>query len=116
MSLAEVSDARKARLAALRRKRAGQPAEEEGYVFFFFGMISQAQNSSCCYRSAPEEPVLNTRNFDPETRTLRKRTQQDVELEDTIEKNVEGLAERIIAEDEERRAQDLVCCGRSSSL
>ncbi|EIM89824.1 mRNA splicing factor [Stereum hirsutum FP-91666 SS1] len=86
MSLAEVSDARKARLAALRRKRAGQPAEEEG---------------------APEEPVLNTRNFDPETRTLRKRTQQDVELEDTIEKNVEGLAERIIAEDEERRAQDL---------
>lgn len=113
MSLAEVSDARKARLAALRRKRAGQPAEEEGYVFF--RMISQAQNSPCCYCSAPEEPVLNTRNFDPETRTLRKRTQQDVELEDTIEKNVEGLAERIIAEDEERRAQDLVCYRWSSS-
>jgi coiled-coil domain-containing protein 12 len=56
------------------------------------------------------EIVLNTRNFDPETRTLRKRTQADAELEDTLEKDVEGLAERIIVEDEERRAQDLVRC------
>lgn len=30
------------------------------------------------------------------------------EEEDTVEKAVEGLADRIIAEDEERRAQDLV--------
>ena len=29
-------------------------------------------------------------------------------MEDTVEKKVEGLAERIVAEDEERRAQDLV--------
>ena len=53
---------------------------------------------------------MTQRNFDPETRTLRKRTQVDAELEDSLEKNVEGLAERIIVEDEERRAQDLVRC------
>lgn len=47
------------------------------------------------------------RNFDPETRTLRKHTNAD-EVEDTVEKAVEGLAEKIIAEDEERRKQELV--------
>jgi coiled-coil domain-containing protein 12 len=30
-------------------------------------------------------------------------------MEDTVEKNVDGLAEKIIAEDEERRAQELAC-------
>ncbi|KAA1469344.1 mRNA splicing factor [Dentipellis sp. KUC8613] len=75
MSLAEASEARKARLVALRKKRAG---ESEG------------------------EP----RNFDPATRTIRKRDAED-EIEDTVEKDVEGLAAQIIAEDEERRAQDL---------
>lgn len=55
-----------------------------------------------------EEPILSTRNFDPETRTLRKRTREDEDVEDTVEKDVSGLAEKIIAEDEHRRAQDLV--------
>jgi coiled-coil domain-containing protein 12 len=50
---------------------------------------------------------LANRNFDPETRTLRKR-QANEEIEDTLEKNVKGLAEQIIAEDEAKRAQDLV--------
>jgi coiled-coil domain-containing protein 12 len=50
---------------------------------------------------------LSNRNFDPQTRTLRKR-QADVEMEDTLEHNVQGLAEQIIAEDEAKRAQDLV--------
>ena len=31
-------------------------------------------------------------------------------MEDTVEHQVDGLAERIIAEDAERRAQDLVSC------
>ncbi|VDB82858.1 unnamed protein product [Peniophora sp. CBMAI 1063] len=80
MSLAEVSEARKARLIALRKRRAGE------------GDLS--------------EPILSTRNFDPETRTLRKRpTGQDEE--DTVEKAVAGLAERILSEDESRREQDL---------
>jgi hypothetical protein len=30
-------------------------------------------------------------------------------MEDTVEKNVEGLAEKIIKEDAEKRAQELVC-------
>jgi coiled-coil domain-containing protein 12 len=30
-------------------------------------------------------------------------------MEDTVEKNVEGLAEQIIKEDAEKRAQELVC-------
>lgn len=50
---------------------------------------------------------MANRNFDPETRTLRKR-QANEEIEDTLEKNVKGLAEQIIAEDEAKRAQDLV--------
>jgi hypothetical protein len=50
---------------------------------------------------------LANRNFDPETRTLRKH-QANVEVEDTLERNVKGLAEQIIAEDEAKRAQDLV--------
>jgi coiled-coil domain-containing protein 12 len=29
-------------------------------------------------------------------------------MDDTVEKNVQGVAEAIVAEDEERRAQDLV--------
>lgn len=50
------------------------------------------------------------------SRTLRKRNQgDDVEMEDTVEKNVEGLAENIIAEDEQRRAQELVRPGSSFS-
>jgi hypothetical protein len=53
------------------------------------------------------QPVLINRNFDPETRTLRKH-QTNVEMEDTLESNVKGLAEEIIAEDEAKRAQDLV--------
>lgn len=50
---------------------------------------------------------MANRNFDPETRTLRKH-QANVDMEDTLERNVRGLAERIIAEDEAKRAQDLV--------
>jgi len=81
MSLAEASEARKARLLALRKRKTGE---------------------------ATDEPILKGRNFDPETRTLRKRDAQgDVEMEDTVEKDVDGLAEEIIAEDESRRAQEL---------
>ncbi|KAJ6630567.1 cwf18 pre-mRNA splicing factor-domain-containing protein [Mycena sp. CBHHK59/15] len=54
------------------------------------------------------EPIIKNRNFDPESRTLKKRAiSDDVVMEDTVERNVAGLAENIIAEDEERRAQEL---------
>jgi len=52
------------------------------------------------------EPVIKSRNFDPESRTLRKRDPTN-DIDDTVEKNVEGLAEKIIVEDEQRRAQEL---------
>lgn len=57
---------------------------------------------------AGAEPLIKNRNFDPETRTLKRRGGEDVEMEDTVEKNVEGLAEQIIKEDAEKRAQELV--------
>ncbi|KIJ69082.1 hypothetical protein HYDPIDRAFT_123148 [Hydnomerulius pinastri MD-312] len=83
MSLQEASEARKARLIALRKRKEGGATAEDG------------------------DSVLLNRNFDPETRTLRKHTQNAAITEDTVEKNVEGMAEMIIAEDEQRRAQEL---------
>lgn len=61
-------------------------------------------------RAENAEPLIKSRNFDPETRTLKKRgNDEDLEMEDTVEKNIEGLAEQIIKEDAEKRAQELVC-------
>ena len=52
---------------------------------------------------------LSGRNFDPQTRTLRKHNQVDGnEVKDSVENDVSGLAEQIIAEDERARAQELV--------
>ncbi|KAH9848905.1 mRNA splicing factor [Lenzites betulinus] len=87
MSLAEASESRKARLTALRKRKAGEATDDAG---------------------GEEAPVIKHRSFDPETRTLKKRGQEeDVEMEDTVEHQIEGLAEKIIAEDAARRAQDL---------
>ncbi|TBU35487.1 mRNA splicing factor [Dichomitus squalens] len=87
MSLADASEARRARLIALRKRKAGEAVEGAG---------------------EGDEPVIKHRTFDPETRTLKKRTNDDdVQMEDTVEHRVDGLAEKIIAEDAERRAQDL---------
>ncbi|EIW84915.1 mRNA splicing factor [Coniophora puteana RWD-64-598 SS2] len=80
MSLQEAAEARKARLIALRQRREGG--------------------------GGPDGSVILNRNYDPETRTLKKRGHDD-DIEDTIEKNVEGMAEMIIAEDEQRREQEL---------
>ncbi|TCD66193.1 hypothetical protein EIP91_001687 [Steccherinum ochraceum] len=82
-SLADASEARKARLLALRKRKEGGAD------------------------GAELEPVIKNRLFDPETRTLKKRGAEDIEMEDTVEKKVEGLAEQIIAEDAERRQQEL---------
>ncbi|KAG6837270.1 hypothetical protein H0H93_012275 [Arthromyces matolae] len=82
MSLAEIQEARKARLIALRKRKEGE-ASDDG-----------------------EASAVKGRNFDPETRTIRKHNPLEP-LEDTVENNVEGLAEKIITEDEVRRAQEL---------
>jgi len=85
MSLAEASEARKARLTALRKRKAGEAVDEEGNP----------------------EPLIKNRNFDPDSRTLRKHTNDDVVMQDTVEVQVKGLAEQILAEDEKIRAQEL---------
>lgn len=59
--------------------------------------------------------MFKQRNYDPETRTVRKRAIGEGG-EDTVETAVEGLAAKIIAEDEERRAQDLVSARDPPSL
>lgn len=51
---------------------------------------------------------MKTRNYDPASRTLRKHAREDDMEQDTVEKEVEGLAHKIIAEDETRRGQELV--------
>ncbi|KAJ7219511.1 mRNA splicing factor, partial [Mycena pura] len=99
-SLAATSEARKARLLALKRKKEGvqDVAYESLSSMFLF-----------VYILLSEAPIIKNRNFDPGTRTLKKRPvfQEDAEMKDTVEHNVAGLAENIIAEDEERRAQEL---------
>ncbi|KAF8334221.1 uncharacterized protein EI90DRAFT_3145106 [Cantharellus anzutake] len=87
MSLAEASEARKVRLIALRNRKLGQ------------GELSEGGEGNRTF-------IFKQRNYDPETRTLRKHGATDEE-KDTVEKAVEGLAEKIAAEDEERRAQEL---------
>ncbi|KAJ3554899.1 hypothetical protein NM688_g2866 [Phlebia brevispora] len=85
MSLAEASDARKARLIALRKRKAGEAVDDDEVA----------------------EPIIKHRTYDPETKTLKKRTvDEDVEM-DTVEKQVNGLAEQIIEEDAQQRAQEL---------
>lgn len=54
------------------------------------------------------QPLIKNRNFDPTSRTLKKPTRDEVANGDTVESNVKGLAAMIIAEDEKRRAQELV--------
>jgi len=88
MALAEAAEARKARINALRRRKAGEGGDDLNDM-----------NS--------EESIIKGRNYDPVSRTLRKRARDDDMEQDTIEKEVEGLAEKIIAEDETRRAQEL---------
>ncbi|OJA18782.1 hypothetical protein AZE42_01620 [Rhizopogon vesiculosus] len=83
MSLQEVSDVRKARLIALRNRKEGGSTGANG------------------------DSVLLSRNYDPETKTLKKYSKNEELTTDTVEKAVEGIAEMIIAEDEQQRAREL---------
>jgi coiled-coil domain-containing protein 12 len=102
MSLAEASEARKARLIALRKRKAGETVG--GCVLFHSNWHVVVD-----WHSLSDEPIIKNRNYDPESRTLKKRTREDdAMMQDTVEKDVEGLAQNIIIEDEQRRAQELV--------
>ncbi|WVN89598.1 uncharacterized protein L203_104825 [Cryptococcus depauperatus CBS 7841] len=84
-SLAAASAARKERLIALRkRKEAAESGQTAGPAYFAF----------------------KQRNYDPETRNIRKRETGDAG-DDTVEKAVEGLAEQIIKEHEEKNKEEL---------
>lgn len=83
--LAVTAAARKERLIALRKRKDAHDAGETAETHFTF----------------------KQRNFDPETRQARRGNGAAAE-EDTVEKAVEGLAEEILREDEERRAEELV--------
>lgn len=101
MSLQEASDARKARLIALRNRKEGLSTASNGYVII--------RPWYCIISTSHRDSVLLSRNYDPETRTLKKHSKNDVLTTDTVEKTIEGVAEMIIAEDERQRAQELVC-------
>lgn len=94
-------EARKARLEALRARKAGGPGA--GSVLFLLFHLHLNYSSGAT-------GLLSQRNFDPESRTLKKHAQVEDNIEDTIEKNVQGMAALIIKEDEERRAQELASC------
>ncbi|WRT70574.1 uncharacterized protein IL334_007572 [Kwoniella shivajii] len=83
-NLAANAAARKERLIALRRRKEGQDSAN----------------------GEPSHFAFKQRNYDPETRNLRKRGEED-DNDDTVEKAVEGLAEQIIKEDEEKRKEEL---------
>jgi len=85
MSLAEASEARTEHMKDLRTRKAGEAIDEKG----------------------KPEPLIKNRNFDPDSRTIRKHANDDVVMQDTVEVQVKGLAEQILAEDEELRAQEL---------
>ncbi|KIS00315.1 coiled-coil domain-containing protein 12 [Cryptococcus deuterogattii 2001/935-1] len=57
-------------------------------------------------KEAVDAGTSDGQNYDPETRGFRKRETGE-EGEDTVEKAVEGLAEQIIKEDEEKRNEEL---------
>ncbi|KAL7422694.1 hypothetical protein Q5752_001985 [Cryptotrichosporon argae] len=85
-NLAVTAAARKERLIALRKRK---QAHETGAA-----------------NGGPSHFAFKQRNYDPETRQLRQREAGEGG-DDTVEKNVEGLAEAILAEDEEKREEEL---------
>ena len=104
MSLAEASEARKTRLLALRKRKEGQEVDDNRYVasdlvVAYFTEHTVWENS----------PLIKNRNFDPESRMLKKHNLDDPVMEDTLEIKAHGMAAQIIADDEKRRAQELVC-------
>lgn len=109
-NLAATTAARKERLIALRkRKEAVDAGTSDGqYVLILFHLSLSRHHQSNMSFVCRTHFALKQRNYDPETRGFRKRETGE-EGEDTVEKAVEGLAEQIIKEDEEKRNEELVC-------
>jgi coiled-coil domain-containing protein 12 len=69
------------------------------HIISFFTLISFG-----AHREAGN--IISFRNYDPQTKTIKKGGLREVQ--DTVEKEVEGVAQKIIEEDNARRVQDLV--------
>ncbi len=120
-NLAATTVARKERLIALwKRKQAaeqGNGANGGPYVPLFTCHVHPHCRHPLTHSAfncvIPSHVVVSShfafkqRNFDPETRQLRRREAGE-SGDDTVEKAVEGLAEQIIREDEEKRKEELV--------
>lgn len=78
------------------------------------GDVSWLQTTAVCSLSRSHF-AFKLRNYDPETKQMRKRGAEEGG-EDTVEKAVEGLAESILREDEEKRKEELVCLARHTLL
>jgi coiled-coil domain-containing protein 12 len=103
-NLAATTAARKERLIALRnRKKAVEQGDGNGESYVYMHL----KPSDIMYLNFRSHFTFKQRNFDPETRQLRNREREDAG-EDTVEKAVEGLAEEILKEDEEKRKEELV--------
>ncbi|KAH8923929.1 mRNA splicing factor [Atractiella rhizophila] len=90
MSLEQQAESRKARLEALRKRKRD--------------VESGAANEDVANGDGTE--VFRFRNYDPTTGSA-KGHDPSVAEEDTVEKEVEGLMDRVILEDEELRGQEL---------
>jgi len=95
MSLEENAQSRKERLAALRRRK-----EERG------GNAVSSNGDADKGGVGDRRETFTFRNYDPATGKARKHDRLQGE-DETVEKLVDGLAERIIKEDEEKRQQEL---------
>ncbi|CBQ71313.1 conserved hypothetical protein [Sporisorium reilianum SRZ2] len=91
MSMEAFSAARKQKLDLLRQRRA---AEQSGTA-----LPSSSHDASLLIKR-------HFRNYDPITGQIRRFTSAR-DLPDTVEKDVEGLQQQTIAEDERRRNEDL---------
>ncbi|BGP37877.1 hypothetical protein JCM10450v2_001813 [Rhodotorula kratochvilovae] len=88
MSLQEAADARKAKLAALKKRKAAALA----------GPRDDADEHD-------STEAFKFRNYDPDTGKARKHARTDEA--DTVEQQVHGLTDAAIAQDEIQRAQEL---------
>jgi hypothetical protein len=108
-NLAATTAARKERLIALRKRK---QAAEQGNGVDGPSVFDQPFNASLSLKPCRSHFAFKQRNFDPETRQLRNRERGEGG-EDTVEAAVEGLAESILKEDEEKRKEELVRSRRS---
>ncbi|GAA5853731.1 hypothetical protein JCM9279_000289 [Rhodotorula babjevae] len=92
MSLQQAADARKHKLAALKKRKAA-------------ALTGHTDPADADDTNDAEAEAFKFRNYDPDTGKARKHARTDEA--DTVEKQVEGLADQAIAQDELQRAQEL---------